>query len=119
MRKPPQRREKIQLMHGTLDMLILRTLLFGPMHGHGIACSIETSSEDALGVDHGSLYPALQKLLQEGWITSEWGTSENNRRAKFYSLTRAGRSHLQRETTRWESVTRAIGLVMNPVRARL
>src|ERR1700758_4639585 len=104
MTKPAKTTEKIQLMRGTLDMLILRTLLFGPMHGHGIARSIETSSEDALGVDHGSLYPALQKLLQEGWITAEWGTSDNNRRARFYRLTRAGRSHLQRETSRWESV---------------
>jgi PadR family transcriptional regulator PadR len=119
MKKGSEPRDKIQLMHGTLDMLILRTLLFGPMHGHAIARSIETTSEDALGVDHGSLYPALQKLLQEGWITAEWGTSDNNRRAKFYTLTRAGKAHLQRETSRWESVTRAIGLIMNPARGRL
>jgi PadR family transcriptional regulator, regulatory protein PadR len=119
MTKVAKNREKIQLMPGTLDMLILRTLVFSPMHGHAIARSIETTSEDALGVDHGSLYPALQKLLQEGWITAEWGTSDNNRRAKFYSLTRAGKAHLQRETCRWESVSRAIGLIMNPARARV
>jgi transcriptional regulator len=119
MTKAANAREKIPLMPGTLDMLILRTLLFGPMHGHAIARSIEITSEDALGVDHGSLYPALQKLLQEGWIIAEWGTSDNNRRAKFYRLTRAGKTHLQRETSRWERVTRAIGLIMNPARAHL
>ena len=103
-------------MQGTLDMLVLRTLLLGPTHGHGIVRAIEQTSEDVLGVDHGSLYPALQRLLQEGWITAEWGTSSNNRKAKFYSLTRAGRAHLQKETSRWEKLTRAIGLIMNPAR---
>jgi transcriptional regulator len=101
-------------MQGTLDMLILRTLLPGPLHGHGIAKAIEQTSEEALGVDHGSLYPALQRLLQEGWVTATWGTSNNNRKARFYSLTRSGRAHLQRESSRWERLTRAIGLIMNP-----
>jgi PadR family transcriptional regulator, regulatory protein PadR len=114
MARTHQAEEKLQLMHGTLDMLILRTLLFAPMHGHGIAVAIEQNSEQALGIDHGSLYPALQRLLQEGWITSAWGRSTNNRRAKFYSLTRAGRAHLYKETSRWERFSRAIGLIMSP-----
>ena len=103
-------------MQGTLDMLILRTLLLGPTHGQGIARAIEQTSEDVLGVDHGSLYPALQRLLQEGWVTAEWGVSSNNRRARFYSLTRAGRAHLQKETSRWEKLSRAIALIMKPSR---
>lgn len=107
---------KLQLMQGTLDMLILRTLLLGPLHGHGIARTIEQKSEEVLGVDHGSLYPALQRLLQEGWITSEWGVSRNNRKAKYYSLTRAGKAQLQKETSRWENLTRAIALIMTPAR---
>jgi PadR family transcriptional regulator, regulatory protein PadR len=93
-------------------MLILRTLVLGPMHGHGIAQAIEQASDEVLGVEHGSLYPALQRLLQEGWITSEWGVSSNNRKAKFYSLTRSGKAQLQKETSRWERLTRAIGLIM-------
>src|SRR4029079_15518010 len=107
---------KLDLMQGTLDMLILQTLVLGPVHGHGIARAIERSSDDVLGVDHGSLYPALQRLLQEGWITAEWGTSTNHRRARFYSLTRAGRAHLRREASRWEKFTRAISQIMNPAR---
>jgi PadR family transcriptional regulator PadR len=103
-------------MQGTLDMLILRTLLLGPVHGHGIARTIEQTSEDVLGVEHGSLYPALQRLLQEGWITAEWGTSSNNRKAKFYSLTRAGRAQLRKETSRWEKFSRAIAQIMNPAK---
>jgi len=97
-------------------MLILRTLALGPVHGHGIARAIEQGSEEVLGVDHGSLYPALQRLLQEGWISAEWGVSDNNRKAKFYSLTRTGRAQLRKETSRWEKLTRAIGLIMNPAR---
>ena len=101
-------------MQGTLDMLILKTLRLGPMHGHGIACAIEQTSEDLLRVDHGSLYPALQRLQQEGWITAEWGVSTNNRKAKFYSLTRAGREQLRKESSRWETLTRATALIMHP-----
>jgi len=89
-------------------MLILRTLLWGPTHGHGIAKSIERMSEDALKVEHGSLYPALQRLQQEGWITAEWKTSELGRRAKFYSLTRLGRKHLEKEAANWERLSAAI-----------
>ncbi|MGD0310314.1 MAG: PadR family transcriptional regulator, partial [Acidobacteriota bacterium] len=83
------RQERGELLQGTLDMIILRTLLFGPLHGHAIATSIEKTSEDVLQVDHGSLYPALHRLLRRGWIAAEWGVSKNNRRAKFYCLTRA------------------------------
>lgn|SRR5512133_1663030 len=106
--------DKVELMQGTLDMLILRTLLLGPVHGHGIARAIEQTSDEVLDVDHGSLYPALQRLLQEGWITAEWGVSSNNRKAKFYSLTRSGRAHLRKETSRWERFSRAISQIMNP-----
>src|SRR3954447_10616137 len=112
--REPSASERLELMQGTLDMLILKTLRAGPMHGQGIARMIEQTSEDLLRVDHGSLYPALQRLLQEGWITAAWGVSSNNRKAKFYSLSRAGREHLQKETSRWEKLTRAIALIMNP-----
>jgi transcriptional regulator len=103
-------------MQGTLDMLILKTLRMGPVHGQGIARAIEQNSEDLLRVDHGSLYPALQRLLQEGWVAAEWGVSTNNRRARFYSLTKAGRAHLLKATSRWEKLTRAIALIMSPAR---
>jgi PadR family transcriptional regulator len=110
-------RERLELMQGTLDMLILKTLRMGPLHGHGIAKAIEQTSEEMLRVDHGSLYPALQRLLQEGWVTAEWGISSNNRRARFYRLTKLGRAHLQKETSRWEKLTRAISLIMSPAQA--
>jgi transcriptional regulator len=99
---------------GTLDMLILRTLLPGPAHGHTIAHAIEHGSEDVLQIEHGSLYPALHRLEDRGWIASSWGTSDNNRRARFYKLTAAGRKQLQAQSTRWEQVVRAIGRIMNP-----
>jgi PadR family transcriptional regulator PadR len=105
---------KLELVYGTLDMLVLRTLRWGPAHGHAIAKAIERMSDDALRVDHGSLYPALQRLLQEGWIAAEWGTSKNNRRAKYYSLTAAGRKQLMAETSRWERFVQAIGSVLRP-----
>jgi transcriptional regulator len=100
--------DRVELIYGALDMLILRTLLWGPTHGHGIAKSIERMSEDALKVEHGSLYPALQRLIQEGWITSAWGISEKNQRAKYYRLTASGRRKLTAETSRWERFVRAI-----------
>ena len=106
--------ERIELVYGSLDMLILRTLLWGPTHGHGIAKSIERMSEDALKVEHGSLYPALQRLQQEGWVTTEWGVSKNNQRAKYYRLTAAGRRQLVAETSRWERFVRAISGVLRP-----
>jgi len=106
--KENRRRDSEDLLQGTLDMLILRTLLFGPMHGHAIATSIEKTSEDVLKIDHGSLYPALNRLLLRGWISSAWGVSKNNRRAKFYRLTASGRKHLNDETSKWERLVRAI-----------
>ena len=106
--------DRIELVYGTLDMLVLRVLRWGPTHGHGIAKSIERMSDDTLKVEHGSLYPALQRLLQEGWITGEWGISENNQRAKFYRLTAAGRRKLVAETSRWERFVRAITGVLTP-----
>src|SRR2546422_9667499 len=102
----------MQLLQGTLDMLILRTLIFGSRHGHGIAVTIRRTSEEDLLVDHGSLYPALRRLERQGLIKSKWGTSELNRRACFYELTRAGRKKLTAETGKWERMVRAIGRVL-------
>jgi PadR family transcriptional regulator, regulatory protein PadR len=109
--------EKISLLQGTLDLLVLQTLALGPVHGHGIATSIERTTEDELLVDHGSLYPALQRLERAGLIASEWGVSENNRRARFYTLTRSGRKRLVSETRRWEATVRVISRVLKPRRA--
>jgi transcriptional regulator len=103
---------RTDILQGTLDLLILRTLLFGALHGHAIASSIERTTDDVLKIDHGSLYPALHRLVRRGWITSKWGTSENNRRAKFYRLTPAGRKQLQTETSKWERMVEAVGRVM-------
>lgn len=89
-------------------MLVLQTLVFGPRHGHGICVTIHRTSKDLLLVDHGSLYPALQRLERAGLIASEWGTSDNNRRARFYRLTRAGRKKLAHETGKWEKIIRAV-----------
>lgn len=106
-------REKIDLLQGTLDLLILQTLIHGPVHGHAIAQSIERRSAEVLQVGHGSLYPALQRLLKRGWITAEDGVSENNRKARFYRLTAAGRRKLFVETSRWEKFSEAIGRVLS------
>src|SRR5215475_174507 len=105
---------RIELLQGTLDMLILRTLLFGPLHGHNIAHHIKHTSEDALQVDHGSLYPALQRLERRCWVTAEWGISENNRRAKYYRLTKAGKKQLLDEASKWERLNAAIARIMKP-----
>ena len=102
------------MLVGTLDILVLRTLVFGPAHGHTIAKAIEASSEEVLQVEHGSLYPALHRLEDQGMIASFWGTSDNNRKAKYYRLTRAGRNHLTRERSRWELLVRAVGRVLGP-----
>jgi PadR family transcriptional regulator, regulatory protein PadR len=107
-------RERIELLQGTLDLLILRTLLSGPAHGHAIAKNIERNSEDILQVEQGSLYPALHRLLKRGWIAAEEGTSENNRRAKFYRLTAKGRKQLTVETTKWDKLARAISGILRP-----
>jgi PadR family transcriptional regulator, regulatory protein PadR len=108
--------ERIELLQGTLDMLILRTLRIGPSHGHAIAKAIEQGSEDVLLVEQGSLYPALHRLIKRGWITFEDGTSENNRRAKFYRLTPLGRKQLDIETSRWDKMSAAIARIMRPAR---
>jgi PadR family transcriptional regulator PadR len=109
--KPPLESDMVQ---GTLDLLILRTLSAGPAHGHSIAYAIERRSEDVLQVEHGSLYPALHRLEDRGWIAAFWGTSENNRRARYYRLTAAGRQQLHTQTKRWEQLVRAIGRVLQP-----
>ena len=108
--------DRIELLQGTLDLLILRTLAPGPAHGHAIAKAIERQSEDVLQVEQGSLYPALHRLIKRGWISAGEGTSENNRRAKFYRLTAKGRRQLHVEITRWEKLARAIANVIKPVR---
>jgi transcriptional regulator len=111
----PTRDEKDQLalLQGTLDLLILRTLAFGPQHGQGIARSIQLSSKDELLVEHGALYPALQRLEAKSWIAAEWGASQNNRKARFYTLTRSGRGRLAEETSRWKRLAAAIGCVLS------
>ncbi|MBZ5626532.1 MAG: PadR family transcriptional regulator [Acidobacteriia bacterium] len=106
--------DRIELLQGTLDLLILRTLLLGPAHGHAIAKAIERNSEDVLQVEQGSLYPALHRLIRRGWISAVEGTSENNRRAKFYKLTANGRRRLTVETTKWDKLARAIGGILRP-----
>jgi transcriptional regulator len=103
------------LLQGTLDLLILKTLAYGPMHGWGVAQRIQQVSRDALQIGQGSLYPALHRLEYRGWIQAEWGASENNRRAKFYSLTSIGRKQLKTELGDWERLTAAIALVLKPV----
>lgn len=102
----------VEMLKGTLDMMILRTLAMGDAHGHTIAKIIERTSEDVLEVEQGSLYPALHRLEDRGWVSAYWGASENNRKAKYYRLTAAGKKQLLRETARWRQMTRAIGLVM-------
>jgi transcriptional regulator len=111
---PTKSDERTDLLQGTLDMLILRTLLFGPLHGHAIAHTIQRNSDDVLLVDHGSLYPALHRLVRRGWITAAWGTSENNRKAKFYRLTELGRRQLDAESSKWQRLVNAIGRIMQP-----
>jgi len=103
-----------ELLQGTLDLLILRTLAPGPAHGHTIAYAIERRSEDVLQVEHGSLYPALHRLEDRGWIASFWGTSENNRRARYYRLTLKGRAQLAAQTSRWDEIVRAVDRILRP-----
>jgi transcriptional regulator len=108
------RDDRLALMQGTLDVLILRTLVFGPEHGQGIARAIQQTSDDELLVDHGALYPALQRLEAQGSIAAKWGTSSNNRRARFYTLTKAGRAQLTRESNRWRRLAAAMARVLGP-----
>ena len=102
------------MLQGTLDLLILQTLMPGPAHGHTIAHVIEHRSDDVLQVEHGSLYPALHRLERRGWIRSDWGISDNNRRARFYRLTRAGRQQVAHQTGRWDALVRAVNRVIRP-----
>ena len=101
-------------MQGTLDVLILRTLIFGPEHGQGIARAIQQTSEDELLVEHGALYPALQRLEAQGLISAKWGTSANNRKARYYSLTKTGRAQLVRQSDRWRRLAAAMARVLGP-----
>ena len=107
-----QEEERLELLQGTLDLLILRTLIFGPQHGQGIARAIQQTSDDELLVEHGALYPALQRLESRGWISAEWGVSKNNRKARFYKLTPTGRKQLVRETAKWKRLATAIGRIL-------
>jgi PadR family transcriptional regulator, regulatory protein PadR len=107
-----EEKERLELLQGTLDLLILRTLIFGPQHGQGVARAIQETSKDELLVEHGALYPALQRLEAQGWIVAEWGTSANNRKARFYTLTKAGRKQLVKETTKWRRLATAIGRII-------
>ena len=103
-----------EMLQGTLDLLILQTLALGPAHGHTIASVIERRSEEVLQVEHGSLYPALHRLEARRWVSSFWGTSENNRKARFYRLTPAGRRQLATRASRWDEIVRAINRVLRP-----
>src|SRR2546422_7049588 len=109
-----EQKRRLELLQGTLDLLILRTLIFGPQHGQGIARAIRQTSEEELLVEHGALYPALQRLEERGWISANWGISSNNRKARFYSLTAAGRKQLIKETTKWKRLAAAIGRILDP-----
>jgi transcriptional regulator len=106
--------ERLELLQGTLDLLILRTLIFGPQHGQGIARAIQQTSDEELLVEHGALYPALQRLEERGWVSAKWGTSTNNRKARFYSLTAAGRKQLGKQAAKWKRFAAAIGRVLGP-----
>jgi transcriptional regulator len=110
----PHDDERLELLQGTLDMLVLRTLQWGPQHGHGIGQAIRQQSDDLLKVETGSLYPALHRLVKRGWLSAEWGVSQANQRAKFYRLTAEGKKQLAREASRWAQLVNAIGRVMTP-----
>ena len=105
---------KGELLQGTLDLLILKTLVLGPAHGHTIAHAIAYRSEEVLQVEHGSLYPALHRLEDRGWISSFWGTSENNRRARYYRLTKKGRAEIDEQTSRWDQIVHAVNRILRP-----
>ena len=111
---PPNDEGRLELLQGTLDMLVLRTLQWGPRHGHGIGQAIRQQSDDLLKVETGSLYPALHRLVKKGWLKTEWGVSEANQRAKYYQLTPTGKAQLLREQNRWAQMVNAIGRIMNP-----
>jgi PadR family transcriptional regulator, regulatory protein PadR len=109
--------DRIALLQGTLDLLILKTLVLGSRHGQGIARTIQRQSEEVFFVDHGSLYLALQRLEDKRWITAKWGLSENNRKARFYSLTTKGKAQLEEKASEWERLTRAVGMILGGTRS--
>src|SRR5215471_834737 len=108
MAKREPYRNRIEILQGTLDMLILQALQWGPQHGHGIGQALRARSEDALQIEHGSLYPALHRLEKEGWLVSEWRASEANRRAKYYRLTAAGKRQLSKEQSKWDAMVSTV-----------
>ncbi|HTB10679.1 MAG TPA: PadR family transcriptional regulator [Bryobacteraceae bacterium] len=108
--------DKIELLQGTLDMLILRTLQWGPQHGHGISVAIRATSQDVLQVEHGSLYPALHRLREQGWIDAEWKITQNKQRARYYRLTAKGKKRLLVEEARWNQMVEAIARFLKPAR---
>lgn len=107
------KQRKADLLQGTLDMLVLKSLAAGPLHGYGVAKWIQTTTDDALKIEEGSLYPALHRMQRHGWLSSEWGLSESNRRAKYYQLTRGGRAQLKKEVLAWDHLVQAISQVLN------
>lgn len=113
MTTPKNTDDRIALLQGTLDLLILKTLVLGPCHGQGVARSIQRQSEEVFFVDHGSLYLSLQRLEDKKWISAKWGVSENNRKARFYSLTAKGREQLLEKSSEWQRLTRAMALILN------
>ncbi len=115
MAKPEPYQNRIELLQGTLDLLILQTLQWGARHGHGIGQAIRASSQDALQVEHGSLYPALHRLERQGWRASEWKTSEANRRAKYYQLTAQGKKQLLEQQSKWKQLVRIVARGMKPI----
>jgi PadR family transcriptional regulator, regulatory protein PadR len=115
MAKQEPYQNRIELLQGTLDLLILQTLQWGPRHGHGIGQAIRVSSQDALQVEHGSLYPALHRLERQGWLSSEWKTSEANRRAKYYQLTTQGKKQLLEQQSKWKQLVRIVARGMKPI----
>lgn len=117
MTPKPRNADRLEIMQGTLDLILLRSLRWGPMHGHGIAKFIQQTTGDTLKLEHGSLYPALQRLVQERWITGEWGVSTKNRKARFYRLTAAGRKQLSAEHSRWERFSEAVARILTSARA--
>ncbi len=116
MPKQDPNASRIDLLQGTLDLLILQTLQWGPRHGHGIGQAIRISSQDALQIEHGSLYPALHKLESRGWLSSEWKISELSRRAKYYQLTPQGKKQLLAEQSKWKQLVRAVARAMKPIK---
>ncbi len=113
MTTPRNVHDRIALLQGTLDLLILKTLVLGPCHGQGVARSIQRQSEEVFFVDHGSLYLALQRLEDKKWVSAKWGVSENNRKARYYSLTAKGREQLVEKTSEWKRLTRAMALILS------